>query len=249
MVSGKYSALSGAVTREQSIANISANLANVSTVGYKKSLTSFESVLRGEKQIQDSKGINYNRIKQNYTDFSQGPLKETANPLDLAILGDGFFKIRSSDGDLLTRKGNFNLDSTGRLVTDTGMPVLDLANTEIVIQGADTNKIIISKTGTISSIADDGSKSDIGQLAIVTITDKTQLKRESDTSFSLKPGVVDNQATEFRISQGSLEISNVNMANEMARMIKDNRTYQAYHNVLKSYSTIGNKLEDLGSLG
>ena len=64
MVSGKYSALAGAVSREQSLANISNNLANVSTTGYKKMLVSFESILKSEQQVGDANGINYNRINK-----------------------------------------------------------------------------------------------------------------------------------------------------------------------------------------
>ena len=62
MVSGKYSALAGAISREQALANISNNLANVSTTGYKKMLVSFESILKSEQQVGDANGINYNRI-------------------------------------------------------------------------------------------------------------------------------------------------------------------------------------------
>ena len=64
MVSGKYSALAGAISREQALANISNNLANVSTTGYKKMLVSFESILKSEQQVDDAKGMNYNRINK-----------------------------------------------------------------------------------------------------------------------------------------------------------------------------------------
>ena len=85
MVSGKYSALSGAITREQTIANISNNLANISTTGYKRSNVSFESVLKGEKQATEAKGINYNRINKNFTDFSPGAIRQTDDPLDVHL--------------------------------------------------------------------------------------------------------------------------------------------------------------------
>ncbi len=248
MVSGKYSALSGAIAREQSIANISANLANVSTVGYKKNLLSFESMLRGEKQILDSKGINYNRVRKSFTDFSQGPLEETNNPLDLAIMGKGFFKIRGTEGDFLTRKGNFLIDSNGRLITDTGMAVLDDNGGEITIQNSDINKVVIDKTGTVYTVYPNGDSAVAARLAVVTVEDTSELERKLDTSFSIPQGVPEIPAEDYTVSQGSLEISNVNMTEEMARMIDDNRTFQAYHNMLKGYSRIGDKLDDLGSL-
>jgi len=111
MVSGKYSALSGAISREQSMANIAANLANVNTVGYKKTSVSFE----------EAKGINYSRIKGNFSDFTPGPITETGNPLDIAIHGDGFFKVQGPDGMLYTRRGDFVLDQTGNLQTSNGL--------------------------------------------------------------------------------------------------------------------------------
>jgi flagellar basal-body rod protein FlgF/flagellar basal-body rod protein FlgG len=249
MVSGKYSALSGAITREQSIANTSANLANISTVGFKKTRMSFESILKGEQQITDAQGINYNRVKGNYIDFSQGPIKETDNPFDIAINGDGFFKIRGPQGDLLTRKGNFALDGTGRLLTDTGMPVLNNGGGEIFIRGTDTNTIVIDQTGNIIGVNADGEQTDFGRLAIVDVDDKTLLKNEHDTSYSLQPGALEVAAENFSVAQGSLEISNVNMTDEMTRMINDNRIFQAYHSVLESYSKLGEKLEALGTLG
>lgn len=249
MVSGKYSALSGAITREQSIANTSANLANVSTVGYKKTRMSFESMLRGEKQILDAKGINYNRVSGNYVDFSQGPIQQTDNPLDVAIMGDGFFKVRGPEGDLLTRNGHFQLDAAGQLQTDTGLAVVDVGGGEITIQDADTNKIVVDNAGIIYTVDSNGEQSQISQLAIVDVDDRSQLQQAKDTSYSLAPGMVETLPQNTRVSQGSLEISNVNMTEEMAKMINDNRIYQTYHNVLKSYSTLGEKLGELGSLG
>lgn len=248
MVSGKYSALSGAITREQSMANISANLANVSTAGYKKARMSFEAMLRGERQINDTKGINYGRVNGNYVDLSQGPLKETGNSFDFAINGSGFFKIRSGENELLTRKGNFVLGPGGRLVTDRGMPVLNNANGEIVLDDPTISTIVVDKNGIISSVNRNGEAAVIAQLAVVDVEDPTLLKRESDTSFSLPQGTVELPAANFSIAQGSLEISNVNMTDEMTKMIYDNRLFQAYHNVLEGYSTLGEKLEELGTL-
>lgn len=249
MVSGKYSALSGAITREQSIANISANLANITTVGYKKARMSFESMLRGVRQINDTNGINYNRVSGNYANFSQGPLKDTENPFDLAINGEGFFKIRGETNDLLTRKGNFVIDSDGQLVTDNGLPVLSTGNAQIFIPDGEATNIIVDKEGIITTVNSNGEKTEIGQLAIVDVDDRSLLKRESDTAYSLPAGTADFPSANFAVTQGRLEVSNVNMTDEMTSMIYENRLFQAYHDVLESYSRIGSKLEELGTLG
>jgi len=248
MVSGKYSALSGAITREQNMANVSANLANVSTIGYKKARMSFEAMLKGERQATETKGINYNRVRGNFTDFSQGPLKETGNPFDVAINGNGFFKIRSPEGDLLTRKGNFVIGQDGRLLTDTGMPVLGADNGEIIINRADIRSITIDTDGLVYTVDENGETAAIAELAVVDVADRSRLRREGDTAFSPEPDNLEIPAVDFSVTQGSLEVSNVNMTNEMTKMLYDNRLFQAYHNVLEGYSKIGEKLEELGTL-
>ncbi|HKJ64842.1 MAG TPA: flagellar basal-body rod protein FlgF [Desulfopila sp.] len=248
MVSGKYSALSGAITREQNMANVSANLANVSTIGYKKARMSFEAMLRGERQTDETKGINYNRVRGNFTDFSQGPLKETANPFDLAINGNGFFKIRTPEGDLLTRKGNFVVGQDGRLLSENGMPVLGAGDGEIIIDRVDITKISIDADGFVYTVDENGETTTIAQLAVVDVTDRSLLRRQGETAFSQEPGALEIPAVDFSIAQGSLEVSNVNMTNEMTKMLYDNRLFQAYHNVLEGYSRLGEKLEELGTL-
>ncbi len=249
MVSGKYSALAGAVSREQSIANISHNLANVSTVGYKKSKVSFEAILQGTTQSQDAKGINYNRIRENYTDFSSGPINTTDNPLDVAIQGDGFFKLQGPDGILYTRSGNFHLDSEGRLLSQNNLPVLSDGNLEITIPDTDLNTISIDATGTVSTVSDTGESAEVGTIGIVTIDNPLDIERKADTMFSLKEGGLETEVDEPEISQGSLEVSNVNMVEELSRMITSNRLFQTYHKVLESYSTLGEKQDELGTIG
>lgn len=248
MVSGKYSAVAGAVSREQSIANISNNLANATTTGYKRSIVSFESLLRGVKQTREAKGINYNRIGNITTDFSPGPIKTTDNPLDLAINGEGFFKVQGPDSVLYTKRGDFTIDAEGVLRANNGMAVLDDANQEITIPNTDTSQISINSLGTISIINTTGTRAEVAQLGIVSFDNLQALQREEDTTYSVEAGVEEIPNEQPNIIQGSQELSNINMVEEMAHMINDNRTYAAYHNVLKSYSTIGQKQDDLGTV-
>jgi len=248
MVSGKYSALSGAVAREQTMANIAANLANVNTTGYKKAKISFESLLQGANQIKEAKGINYSRVRDNFTEFSPGPVIETGNPLDVAIHGDGFFKVQGPDGVRYTRRGDFVLDQTGNLKTSTGQPVLDDGNGQITIPDATTNQISISSLGEISVLGRDGSRSVVGTLGVVTVDDTSKLKREADTTFSLEGGGLATALAEPTLAVGNLETSNVNMPEEMTMMIDSLRTFETYHKVLKSYSDLSQKQDELGSL-
>lgn len=249
MVSGKYSALAGAISREQTIANIGSNLANVNTTGYKKSMVSFESILRGEQQTNEAKGINYNRIRQNFTDFSPGAMKSTIDPLDMAINGSGFFKIQGANGTLYTRRGDFAINAEGLLTTSNGLPVLDEAGSQINIPDTDTSRVAVGDDGTIYILGSEDSREEVAKLAVVDIEDKLKLKREPDTMFSLKNGGTEIDSLSYRVLQGNLEMSNVNMSSEMARMIDSHRTFETYHKVLKSYSSITEKQEELGTVG
>ncbi len=249
MVSGKYSALAGSLSREQRLANISTNLANVNTIGYKKSRMSFESLLRGEKQITDASGINYSRVRENFTEFTEGPIKGTDNPLDIAIYGDGFFKVQSLDGIKYTRRGDFQVDQDGTLLTGNGMPVLDEGNAPIVIPDTDLSKISINSLGEVSILYIDGTREVVGDIAVYTMQDNMYLKRESDTLFSLKEGGKEILAEEPQLAVSSLEISNVNMIEEMALMIESKRTFESYQKVIKAYSQLGQKQDELGTIG
>ena len=249
MVSGKYSALAGAISREQAIANISNNLANISSSGYKKSRVSFESILKGQQQITDAKGINFNRVKTNYSDFAPGAMRQTENPLDVAIQGEGFFKVQGPDGVLYTRRGDFSVNNEGLLITSNGLPVLDDGNSPINIPDLDTSKFAVGDDGTIFLLGPQGLRSEVAKLAIVDIENKAKLKREPDTTFSLPAGEQDIESENSRVIQGNLELSNVNMAEEMALMINNQRIFETYHKVLKSYSTITEQQQELGTLG
>ena len=248
MVSGKYSALAGAVSREQSLANISNNLANVSTTGYKKMLVSFESILNNEQQVGDANGINYVRINKSVTNFSPGPLKETGNTFDLSIHNSGFFKVLGPDGPLYTRNGSFTQGPDGALVTTNGYPLLNESNTPIDVATDSNYRISINRFGTISALDTLGNREEIGQISIVDIDDPSKLKRRDNTTFELSEGAQEIPQAEPHLTSGSLELSNVNMVDEMTRMIDANRLYETYHKVLKGYSSISEKQQDLGTL-
>jgi len=249
MVSGKYSALAGAISREQAIANLSNNLANISTSGYKKSHISFESILREKTQTGAAKGINFDRVGKNFTDFSPGAVRLTENPLDVTIEGDGFFKVQGPVGILYTRRGDMAINAAGQLSTSNGLPVLDNGNAPITILDTDISNVAIGDDGTIYTLGPQGSRSEVAQLAVVDVSDKLKLKRESDTTFSLEAGGIAIPSENFRVIQGGLELSNVNMAEGMAEMINNYRTFETYHKVLKSYQTISEQQEELGTLG
>jgi len=249
MVSGKYSALSGAISRQQTIANISNNLANINTAGYKRSNLSFESLLEEKQQTGASKGINYSRVAKSQVDFQQGPMRPTENPFDLAIQGEGFFKLQGPNGTLYTRRGDFGLRSDGVLTTSHGLPVLSEANGEITIPDAEISSVAFSNDGTVYILGDQGRREEVGKLGIATFEDKSLLKKEADTTFSMMEGAVETEAINAQVIQGNLEMANVNMTNAMAQLIDNQRAFETLTNAIKSYSTLGEQQDKLGSLG
>ncbi|PID76625.1 MAG: flagellar basal-body rod protein FlgF [Deltaproteobacteria bacterium] len=249
MVSGKYSALAGAISREQAVDNIAQNLANVSTSGYKRSQVSFEAILRGQKQINEAEGINYTRVSQNRTDFSQGAIKETGNPLDLAIHGPGFFKVMAPGGLRYTRRGDFVIDAEGVLRTRNGLQVLGNGGNQILVSGAKNGRLAISKNGDIAITAPDGTTSIAGRIGVVDIDDSGLLQKEEDTTYSLKPEGQEVPIEEPVVISGSIESSNVNMVEEMTGMINSYRTFETYHKVINSYADIAEHENELGTIG
>ena len=139
MQDSMYSAMFGAMSNEFRMNQIANNLANVNTTGYKQDNLAFHDTfmrfahdhcvnarthLRGEQVWPDPHIIAKPRLSDQAVDFSQGSLVPTGNQLDLAITGDGFFQVRTPEGDYLTRNGRFQVSPEGTLVTEQGYAVL-----------------------------------------------------------------------------------------------------------------------------
>ena len=244
MGSGKYSALSGAIAREQAMNNVSANLANISTTGFKKNRISFASVLRGTQQIAEASGKNMARIRTISTDFSQGGMQTTSRPLDVAIDGEGFYKVRKGEETYYTRAGRFMLDENGMLKTEDGANVLGAGNDPIQIDTALGKDIYIAETGEISI---NGAIAGT-QIGVFSVEDTKQLTKVGDSLYKLAEGG-DQPMTDFRLLQGNLETSNINMIEEMTAMISTQRAFEANSKVLEGYSKLGEKQDELGSVG
>ena len=244
MGSGKYSALSGAIAREQAMNNVSANLANISTTGFKKNRISFASVLRGTQQVAEASGKNMTRIRTISTDFSQGGMQTTSRPLDVAIDGEGFYKVRKGEETYFTRSGRFMLDENGMLKTEDGANVLGAGNDPIQIDTALGKDIYIAETGEISI---NGAIAGT-QIGVFSVDDTKQLTKVGDSLYKLEEGG-DQPMTDFRLLQGNLETSNINMIEEMTAMITTQRAFEANSKVLEGYSKLGEKQDELGSVG
>ena len=259
MSKGIYTAVSGAIAQSAKLDTIANNLANVNTPGFKRDgqlfreyLTAYEkepgtiTVPRIPASIEsfyDMQGGDKSYVDLNgtFTDFQQGTLKSTGNPLDLAIEGEGFFEVGTPEGVRLTRVGSFNVDGEGRLVTKQGYPVLrdgagDAATREIRISGA--TGVTISAAGEIF----DGAQN-VGRLSMLTVGNKDALQKQGQSLFRFRDNLVPETqvAVEAKLHQGFLEGSNVNPIREMTEMIQATRTFESTQKAIQAYDSMSGK--------
>ncbi len=244
MTSGKYTALSGAISREQAMANIANNLANVNTTGFKKNRVSFEAMLKGVQQINEARGHNHTRINEITTDFSQGLLRQTSRSLDVAISGEGFFKIGQGDQVFYTRNGNFFTDQDGMLQTSQGFSVLDDGNLPIQITDIGTAKINIDESGNITL----GTVPSGEKIQIFTVDDVSKLQKVGNSLFKLAEGEGFQAIETSQVLQYNLETSNVNMVEEMVLMINNQRKFEAHLKVQERFSKMSELQSELGTV-
>jgi len=199
------------------------NIANMNTTGFKGEKMMFVEHLvrsKGTGSVLGDK-LNYVRDIATVRDTSQGHLKQTGNPLDLAIADEGYFVVEGRVGEQYTRNGRFQLDATGQLVTETGDPVLSDSGQPFFFGPTDT-EITISGDGTVAT--ENGS---LGRLKVVKFNNVHDLQQAGASMFI--PGE-DNQPVDVerpRVMQGALESSNVQPIIELTKMIEVNRAYDS----------------------
>lgn len=257
MVRGLYTGASGMIAQEARLDAIANNLANVDKTAYKKDLTLFKAfpdmIIR--RLNDDGLGItpagSYDtmpfvgklgtgvEVNEVYTLYEQGSLMRTENPFDVALDGKGFFAVMTERGERYTRNGAFTLNQDGILVTHNGLPVMG-QNGIIKLQ---KNNFMINERGEILvNAALSLEPTDmvgmtqnnweqpivIDKLKIVDFENIRELKKEGeslyrDTEYS-GPAL---PAEEYKVVQGFLEKSNVNVVREMVDMIEVQRSYEA----------------------
>lgn len=244
MSTGKYSALTGALSRLSMLDSIADNMANSSTAGFKKSQAVFESFLNQAQADTQAKGINFARLREGFTDFEQGTLEVSGSPLHLGIQGDGFFKLQGIGGKediLYTRQGQFLLSGSGEVVTAEGFKLLGGDRRPITLNSPDVE---IKEDGKII-LPDGGTK----QIPIYKFPDEAKLERRGTARFALVTDHDEEQVAEPAIYQNRLEKSNVDTMEEMTKMMNSMRSFEALQRVLKTYSNFGQKSNEIGTVG
>ncbi|MCK4913867.1 MAG: flagellar hook basal-body protein [Planctomycetes bacterium] len=210
-----------ALTQEFNI--ITHNLANVSTVGYKRRCNTFSKHLESQKAAQEVEPTNGFELNSTF-DFSQGPMVETGRPLDFAISGNGFFVVETTEGELYTRNGMFQVNQNGQIV-DTRGRIISGENGPITIPGSvGLAQLNVANDGTISA----GGAS-MGKFRIVDFQDmQSELVAVGGSCFSRPQGSEEPEPAESAVvKQGYQESSNVQMVEEMVDMIMVSRLYEA----------------------
>jgi flagellar basal-body rod protein FlgF len=219
---------------------IAHNLANMETYAYKAERPLFHSYLTPVRDVDgrhdDAKMVNdYGMVR----DLTEGTLKRTSNPFDVAISGKGYFVVSTDAGERYTRNGHFNLDATGRLVTSDGDPVLDSNRAEITF-APEEDSLSIARDGSISTSV--GQK---GKLLIADFDNEGDLIRTGGSLYQTDAQPI--EATGAVVQQGMIEESNVVPIVEMTTMIDVMRAYNATSQLMKSADDLSQKaIQTLG---
>jgi flagellar basal-body rod protein FlgF len=212
-------AASGLHSRMEALDMLANNLANSSTTGFKLD-REFYSLFTSEDDTSSEGPSQLPFVKSQWTDFTQGTLTPTGNPLDLALTGQGFFVASGPSGPLYTRNGSFKISSGGALTTADGYTVQGAGGGAIQTQSR--GPIDISPDGTV---AQDGQT--IGQLQIVSFKDTRALQKQSGTYFvNAQPNAASPEPSTATVSQGQLEGSNVVAAESAVRLVGVMRQFE-----------------------
>ncbi len=239
MMRSLWTAASGMVAQQLNIDVLSNNLANVNTAGFKKSRAEFEDLMYQNMRIAGSATDGDNSVPVGiqvgmgvrptavHKFFSQGDFQNTGNPLDIAIEGDGFFEVLVGDELMYTRAGAFKLNEDGTLVTANGY----VLQPEFSVP-AETKAVSVSETGRIAALDNNGEEIAGADLSLFTFINPAGLDARgrnlymptaaSGEAVEGEPGT-DNVGT---LAQGFLEMSNVEVVDEMVTMIVGQRAYE-----------------------
>lgn len=233
MLRGLYIAMNSLDVQQAKLNNVSNNLANLATPGYKKNnvvVNQFSETLQlaleangpGGARQPIGQGNLGNMVAQVHIDFKPGPLMETGNLTDVALEGKGFFVVENDNGEqLYTRDGAFQVDAEGNLLSSEGYRVLGEGG-PITIE--DPAHMAIREDGTI--LVGEGTEvEEVDKLQIVEFADPALLKKADGNFFTDPEGTAD-PATSTTVVQGSLEKSNVDPVQEMIDIIPVARIYE-----------------------
>lgn len=248
MIRGWYIGSSGMNAQQNRLDAISNNLANVDTAGYKRDVSVSKSFPELLLRRTEADGVYHTpfgsadaapiigklglgvETNENFTEFEQGSFKSTESASDLALSGQGFFSVETPAGERYTRNGNFLVGKEGILETKDGYPLMG----ENGYINVGTDKFTVNEDGLIYSENGDF----IDRIKVVRFDNDRYLKKMGNSLWSSNDISGDAYIAEGgerpKMLQGYTETSNVNVVNEMVKMIEVNRAYEANQKTIQS---------------
>lgn len=251
MIKGLYAAASAMLANLNRHGSLAHNIANLDTPGFKQLLVSLDEFIQTAVvyppgptsaptplQWVGNLGLGVESAPE-VTDFTQGALRLTAQPLDLAIQGPGFFRLRTPNGERYSRDGRFLRDAQGNLVTVDGYFVLDENGQPIQLPDG---TVSVSADGSISV---DGRS--VGRIGLAAFADPAaELRRDLPNTFAATGAP--SSPERGTIAQGYLEMSNANPAQLMTQMVAVGRAYEAAQQMVQTQDELlGKAIATLGS--
>ena len=239
-----YVGLSRQMTLRRELDIVANNIANADTTGFKVESLMVETepsapamTLGGPKPV---KFVLDSGVARN---FGQGSLRQTGAPLDMAIEGQGFFRIQTAEGERYTRDGRFRLDEGGRLTTQDGKPVMGDGGGEIVVD-PENGPVTISSDGVVSQ-----GELRVGRVGVAGFDTLSVLEKTGDNLYRNTSNEQPQALTTSKVRQGMLESSNVNPVLEITRMIEVTRAYESMAKMMDANSELSRRsVERMGKL-
>lgn len=245
-----HTAATGMAAQELNVQVISNNIANLRTTGFKKQTAAFQDLIYEHVRRVGAQSSDQGTIVPVGVDIgggvktvgtprsmTQGTLSQTGNDLDLAISGEGFFKILMPDGTYqYTRDGTFQMDNQGRVVTAQGNPVqptITIPNNASGISVSEQGQVSVTLPGSTTS-------SIIGQIGVTRFINKAGLQPVGNNQFIETPSSgapqdgTANSEGYGKITQGSLEQANIDVVSEMSDLIAAQRAYEMNAKVISA---------------
>jgi len=227
-------AASGMRASMQSLDLLANNMANSSTNGYKGD-SEFHTVFVSEAAAEDGSGeeTSLPMIQRHWTDFAQGTLESTNNPLDFGLAGKGFFAVQGPSGPLYTRNGSFQLSSSGTLNTKDGYPLLDQNNQPLTLAHPG-QPIVVLPDGTVQQ-----NGQPIGAIQVVDFKQPGALLKQGGNYFQNPEGTEAVTPHGTEIDQGKVETSNVSAAHGAVRLVSVMRQFEMMQKAIAISNDMG----------
>lgn len=254
MGDGIYSAVSGAVAQQRSLDVVANNVANARTTAYRGDRVAFAEALANTGETRpEGDALRYVSADRVATSDEAGTMRQTGNPFDLALAGDGFLAVETPAGERYVRAGSLVQSPDGYLVTQQGHRVLGLGpatlegggRPEAVRLPPDTRDVEIARDGLVTA---DGL--DVGALRIVRFEGPAAVRKEGLNLFAAAPGSAPVTDTATEVMQGYLEGSNVNAVAGVHELVTVTRSFEALQKVIDTFQRLDDRAaRDLGRRG